>query len=83
MYPPLLIIDGGSYSQDKESKFTNAGKKDDHWHIVQSIVMEVHDIKGRALKVEKLLQKKGFKHVTKDKEKALEETDLINIYATR
>ncbi len=59
------------------------GIKDEHWSIIQSIVMEVHDIDNRALKIKNLLHEKGFNKITKDKEKALEETNLINIYATR
>ena len=59
------------------------GINDNHWPIIQSIVMEVHDIDERVLKVENLLSDKGFNNIIKDKEKALEETDLVNIYATR
>ena len=59
------------------------GIKEEHWPKIQSIVMEVHDIDERVLKVEKLLKSKGFNNIIKDKEKALEETDLVNIYATR
>ena len=59
------------------------GINDNQWPIIQSIVMEVHDIDERVLKVENLLSDKGFNNIIKDKEKALEETDLVNIYATR
>lgn len=59
------------------------GIKDKHWPIIKSIVMEVHDIEERTLMVEKLLKKKGFKHITKDKEKAFKEINLVNIFAVR
>ena len=45
--------------------------------------MEVDDIDERVLKVKNLLSEKRFNNIIKDKEKALEETDLVNIYATR
>ena len=59
------------------------GINDTHWPLIESIVMEVHDIDQRVLKVENLLNKKGFNKIVKEKEKELEQTDLVNIYATR
>ena len=45
--------------------------------------MEVHDIDNRAEKVKTILKAKGFSKITLEKEKALETTDLVNIYALR
>ena len=45
--------------------------------------MEVHNIENRAQKVEKLLKSNGFNKITLEKEKALENTDLVNIYALK
>ncbi len=59
------------------------GIKEEHWSMIKAIVMEVHDLKERVLLIEDLLHKKGFNNINKEKEKALEETDLVNIYATR
>ena len=59
------------------------GIKEEHWPMIKAIVMEVHDLEERVLLIEDLLQKKGFNNINKEKEKALEETDLVNIYATR
>ena len=45
--------------------------------------MEVHNIENRAQKVEEILRKNGFSKITLEKEKALENTDLVNVYALR
>ncbi len=59
------------------------GIKDEHWKIIKAVVMEVHNIENRAQKVEKLLKSNGFNKITLEKEKALENTDLVNIYALK
>ena len=59
------------------------GINDSHWDIIKSIVMEVHDVNGRAEMVRKLLKEKGFSKITGEKEKSLEKTNLINLYAIR
>ena len=59
------------------------GIKDQDWSKIKSIVMEVHNIDNRAQKVESILKDKGFNKITLEKEKALENTNLVNIYALR
>ena len=59
------------------------GIKDQDWNKIKSIVMEVHNIDNRAQKVESILKDKGFNKITLEKEKALENTNLVNIYALR
>jgi len=59
------------------------GIDDSHWDMIRSIVMEVHDVNGRADMVIKLLKDKGFIKITGEKEKSLENTNLINLYAVR
>ena len=59
------------------------GISESNWPIIKSIVMEVHDIDNRAEKVKTILKDKGFSKITLEKEKALETTDLVNIYALR
>jgi len=36
-------------------------KRDEHWDLIQQLVVEVHDIDGRVKLVEDLLKSKGFK----------------------
>ena len=59
------------------------GISESNWPIIKSIVMEVHDIDNRSEKVKTILKDKGFSKITLEKEKALETTDLVNIYALR
>ncbi|MBL4704233.1 MAG: FkbM family methyltransferase [Flavobacteriales bacterium] len=59
------------------------GILEEDWPKIESLVMEVHDVNGRAAKTEALLREKGFNKITAEKEKALEETSLINLYALR
>ena len=59
------------------------GIEDEHWPLIESIVMEVHDVDGRADEVRSLLNQKGFTKITGEKEKSLEQTNLINLYAVR
>ena len=59
------------------------GIEDQDWSKIKSIVMEVHNIDNRAKKVEIILKEKGFNKITLEKEKALENTNLVNIYALR
>lgn len=55
----------------------------DHWPKIEQVVVEVHDTEGRLDFVRNLLKEKGFSQITTDKEKALEETFLYNVYAVR
>ena len=59
------------------------GINDEHWPLINSIVMEVHDVDGRANEVKSLLTQKGFSKIIGEKEKSLEQTNLINLYAVR
>lgn len=59
------------------------GIKPNDWPKIEAVVMEIHDVDGRASKTEELLRSKGFSRITAEKEKALEETELINLYAIR
>ena len=54
-----------------------------HWDRIGSVVMEVHNNEGRLDKVRSLLQDKGFSKIVSEQEKALESTDLVNVYAVR
>lgn len=53
------------------------------WPKVQQVVVEVHDTNGRADQVKALLKTHGFIKIVGEKEKALEGTELINLYAIR
>ncbi len=59
------------------------GLKNEHWNIIQAIVMEVNDVENNIQKAKKLLTEKGFQHVRLEKEKGFEKTKLINIYAQK
>ena len=59
------------------------GIEDEHWAKIHAIVMEIHDIESRAEIVEELLRNKGFTNLLFEKEEALIDTELINLYATR
>jgi FkbM family methyltransferase len=57
--------------------------KSEDWDKVQQVVVEVHDSEGRLDFVKDLLTEKGFSQITIDREEALKETNLYNIYAVR
>jgi FkbM family methyltransferase len=59
------------------------GIKEEHWAMIKSIVIEVHDIAGRFEKVNHLLKEKGFMKLHSESEKGLENTALYNIFALR
>ena len=59
------------------------GNQKPDWNKIQSIVMEIHDIENRLNNTVQLLKKYGFKNIVTEKEKALKETKLINLYATK
>jgi len=59
------------------------GLKNEHWNIIQAIVMEVNDVENNIQKAKKLLTEKGFQNVRLEKEKGFEKTKLINIYAQK
>ena len=53
------------------------------WPKVQQVVVEVHDANGSLEFVQQLFKEKGFSTITVDREKALEKTNLYNVYAVR
>jgi FkbM family methyltransferase len=53
------------------------------WPKIQQVVVEVHDHDGRADQVRALLKSHGFSRITAEKEKALEGTELVNMFAIR
>lgn len=59
------------------------GIKEDDWKKINKVVVEVHDIENRLQFITDLLKKEGFANIVKEKEKALEETALYNLYATK
>ena len=59
------------------------GIEDQHWNIIKAVIMEVIDIDNNVEKANKILLKKGFKNINLEKEKGFEETDMVNIYATK
>lgn len=59
------------------------GIEDEHWPMIQSVVIEVHDISGRFEKVKKLLESKGFTKIHAEREKGLENTELYNLFALK
>jgi len=59
------------------------GIKEEDWKKINKVVVEVHDIENRVEFISSLMKKYGFSNITKEKEKALEDTALYNLYATR
>jgi FkbH-like protein/FkbM family methyltransferase len=59
------------------------GIAEDHWPMIDQIVMEVHDRTRSAVRsIEEQLTRRGF-HCAVVEEKLLEDSGLFNIYATR
>ena len=59
------------------------GIKDEHWNIVNNIIVEVNNINDRLNKVIKLLKKYNFKLIKVIQEKELQGTTLYNVIAHR
>lgn len=59
------------------------GINSDHWPLIKSVVVEVHDIDGRLNAIESMLRKQGFEKIHVEKESGLENTMLYNIFAVR
>jgi FkbM family methyltransferase len=53
------------------------------WDKIQQVVVEIHDTDGRLDFAINLLKEKGFTKINTETEKALEKTNLINVYAVR
>jgi hypothetical protein len=54
-----------------------------HWPMVQSLVIEVHDIENRLQKTKDLLADKGFTKLHAEREVGLEHTPMYNLFALR
>ena len=59
------------------------GLSESDWGLVQQAVIEVHDIDGRLQRVIDLLTQNGLTEQVVEKEEALENTRLSNVYAHR
>lgn len=59
------------------------GIKEEHWNLVNKVVVEVHDTEERVKVIKEMFKNHGFTQIITEKEKALEHTELYNIYATR
>lgn len=59
-----------------------AGIKDEHWPIIQQIVIEVHDIDDRVALVSELLRSKGFT-VESEQDQLYGGSNIWNMYAIR
>jgi FkbM family methyltransferase len=59
------------------------GIESNHWPLIKSIVIEVHDTNNRLQKVRDLLSEKGFSLLYDEREKGLEETQMFNLFALR
>ena len=59
------------------------GISDDDWKKINKVVVEVHDMENRVSVITEMLKRYGFIKIVKDKEPALKETLLFNLYAVR
>jgi FkbM family methyltransferase len=59
------------------------GIENEHWPIISSMVIEVHDQDGRVKQMQSLLTEKGFTQQHIEQEQGLEESLMFNIFALR
>nr|WP_279582745.1 FkbM family methyltransferase [Fodinicola feengrottensis] len=59
-----------------------AGLRDEHYAMIDQLVVEVHDDDGRLAQITKLLESHGYR-TTAERDPQLAGTDLYNVYATR
>ena len=59
------------------------GIRDEHWSIIKSMVIEVHDLNGRLNEMKALLNEKGFSKQVAERETGLEQTPMYNLFALR
>lgn len=59
------------------------GIKEEHWSMVKSMVVEVHDLNGRLEKMKELLKNKGFTKLYEEREVGLEQTPMYNLFVQR
>ena len=74
----LLKIDceGAEYSVLK-------GISDEHWPLIKTLVVEVHDIDHRLDKIKQMLKEKGFSKLHHEREIGLEDSVMFNLFALR
>ena len=74
----LLKIDA-----EKSEEAILAGIRDDHWPIIEQVIIEVHKQSGFGVEgVLELFKKHGF-ICTEDEEQLLEDSGLVTLYAVR
>lgn len=59
------------------------GIAESDWPKIGKTVVEVHDTHGRLETVKELLTRHGFTRIHTEKEEALKETSLVNVFAVR
>ena len=59
------------------------GIKEEHWPIIQSMVIEVHDLNGRMDEMKNILKARGFTRLIAEREPGLELTPMYNLFAMR
>lgn len=59
------------------------GIEERHWHLIKSLVIEVHDIENRLQNTKDLLASKGFTQLHAEREVGLEHTPMYNLFALR
>ncbi len=59
------------------------GIREEHWHLIKALVIEVHDLNGRLNAMKTLLQEKGFVKQVAERESGLEQTPMYNLFALR
>ena len=59
------------------------GISDEHWPLIKSLVIEVHDLDGRLNQIQKLLGEKGFSKLHHEREVGLEDSVMFNLFALR
>lgn len=59
------------------------GIENEHWPLIKTMVIEVHDIDGRLIKIKELLKEKGFTRIHHEREVGLEDSVMFNLFALR
>ena len=59
------------------------GIENEHWPLIKTMVIEVHDIDGRLIRIKELLKEKGFTRLHHEREVGLEDSVMFNLFALR
>jgi FkbM family methyltransferase len=59
------------------------GISDNHWALIKSLVIEVHDLDGRLNQIQELLSEKGLSKLHHEREVGLEDSVMFNLFALR